>query len=143
PVDTRVTRSVSDAAHRLRYLIDALGSVSGNEYDARGNVIMTVRYATRPALTQYTENAVAAALAALPVDNDQVSRLVGDAAGRLRFTIDPTGAVSENAYDAVGNLVATTRFARRPTLTSFTEAAVGAAVAPLRADLENQVSRFA
>ena len=40
--------------NRLRYTVDALGSVSENEYDARGNVVTTVRWATRPALTQYT-----------------------------------------------------------------------------------------
>jgi YD repeat-containing protein len=128
----RVTRYVRDAANRLRYTIDALGSVSGNEYDGRGNVVTTVRWATRPALTQYTEGAV-----------DQVTWMVYDTADRLRFTIDATGAVDESTYDATGNIVVTTRFARRPTLASFTEAAVAAAVGPLRSDLENQVSRFA
>src|SRR3546814_6848890 len=65
---------------------------------------------------------VAAAVALLPAADDQLTRLVYDAADRLRFTIDATGALSESTYDAAGNVVATTRFARRPTLASFTEA---------------------
>ena len=141
--DNRLTRYVQDAANRLRYTIDATGAVSENQYDARGNLVKTVRWSTRPSLTQYAESAVSTALAALPSANDQITRLVYDAANRLRYTIDATGAVSENAYDAVGNVVATTRFARRPTLTSFSETAVDAALVPLRADLDNQVNRFA
>ena len=95
--DNRVTRYAYDAANRLRYTVDALGSVSENEYDARGNVVTTVRWATRPVLTQYTESAIAAALAAMPAGrDDEVTRLVYDAANRLRFTIDATGSVSEN-----------------------------------------------
>ena len=72
--DNRVTRYAHDAASRLRYTVDALGSVSENEYDARGNVVNTVRWATRPALTQYTEDAIAAALAAMPAAGNDQSR---------------------------------------------------------------------
>ncbi len=79
------------------------GSVSERRIDACGNVVTTLRWASRPTLTQHSESAVAAALATLPPANDQVTHLVYDMAHRLRFTVDATGAVSENAYDAVGN----------------------------------------
>ena len=46
--------------------------------------------------------------------NDEVTRLVYDTGNRLRFTIDALGSVSEKAYDAVGNVIVTTRFAGRP-----------------------------
>ena len=114
--DNQVTRSAYDVLNRLRYTVDALGSVSEKAYDARGNIVKTVRWATRPTLTQYSERAIAAALAAMPAaDNDDVTRFVYDAGNRLRFTIDALGSVSENSYDALGNVVAATRFAARPT----------------------------
>ena len=121
--DNQVTRYAYDVHNRLRYTVDALGSVSEKRYDARGNVVTTVRWATRPALTQYSETAIAAALAAVPGSgNDEVTHLVYDIGDRLRFTIDALGSVSEKAYDALGNVIATTRFAARPPgLTSFTE----------------------
>src|SRR3546814_5811683 len=80
----------------------ASGSISGHDYDARGNVVTTLRWATRPVLAEYTEDAVAAAVALLPAADDQLTRLVYDAADRLRFTIDATGALSESTYDAAG-----------------------------------------
>jgi YD repeat-containing protein len=143
--ENRVTRYVHDAVNRLRYTIDALGSVDENEFDARGNVVTAVRWATRPSLTQFTESAIAAALAAMPAATDQVTRFVYDAGNRLRYTIDATGSVSENTYDAVGNLTRTTRFVRRPMPppAAFHETAVAAAIEPLRNDIENQVTRFA
>ena len=144
--NNQVTRSAYDAEHRLRYTIDALGAVREHAYDTRGNVVKTVRWATRPTLTQYSESAIAAALAAMQgTGNDQVTRFVYDTSNRLRFTIDALGAVSENVYDALGNVIVSTRFARRPTagFTSFTESEVHAAVNALRSDVDNQVTRFA
>ena len=115
-------------------------------YDARGNVVKTVRWATRPTLTQYTDSAIAAALAAVQgTGNDEATRFVYDTGDRPRFTIDALGSVSENVYDALGNVIVTTRFARRPTagFTSFTESEVNAAVNALRSDVDNQVIHFA
>ena len=143
--DNQVTRYAYDAGNRLRYTVDALGSVSEKSYDARDNVVTTVRWATRPTLTQYTETAIAAALAALPTTgNDETTRFVYDVNSRLRFTIDALGSVSEKAYDALGNVILGVRFASYPTgFTSFTESDVDAAVASLRSDTDNQVTRFA
>jgi YD repeat-containing protein len=144
--NNQATRFAYSAENRLRYTVDALGSVSGKEYDARGNVVKSVRWAARPTLTQYSESAIATALAALPGTGiNEATRFVYDTGNRLRFTIGALGSVTENVYDAVGNVVATTRFARRPTapITSFTEGEVNAAVAPLRGDGANQVIRFA
>src|SRR5262249_29145169 len=61
----QITHHAYDAANRLRYTVDALGSASEKEYDAQGNLVKTVRWGTRPTLTQYTESAIAAALAAV------------------------------------------------------------------------------
>ena len=142
----QVTRFVYDTSNRLRFTIDALGSVSENVYDAVGNVIVTTRFARRPTagFTSFTESDVNAAVNPLRSDVDnQVTRFAYDADNRLRFTVDALGSVSEKVYDAMGNVVATTRFAVRPTLVQYTESAIHAAVAPLRANGSNQVTRFA
>ena len=114
----RSTRFVYDTGNRLRFTIDALGSVSENVYDAVGNVIVTTRFASRPTgFTSFTESDVDAAVDSLRSDGaNQVTRFAYDADNRLRFTVDALGSVSENVYDAVGNVVVTTRFAARPTL---------------------------
>jgi YD repeat-containing protein len=144
-VHNQITRQAYDAADRLRYTVNALGSVSEKAYDARSNLVKTTRWASRPTLTQYTESAITAALAAMQsTADDQVTRFVYDTGNRLRFTIDALGSVNENRYDGVGNVLVTTRFARRPTgLASFTESEVDAAVYSLRGDLSNQVIHFA
>jgi YD repeat-containing protein len=141
----RVTHYAYDVFNRLRYTVNALGSVTENEYDSRGNIVTTVRWATRPELTHYSESAIAAALPALSTANDQVTRLIYDAANRLRFTIGATGSVTENAYDEMGNVIVKTLFAQRPALApgSFEVASVDAALDPLRSDDENHVTRFA
>ena len=48
-------RFAYDAQNRLRFTVDALGSVSERVYDSLGNVTSTVRFAVRPPLTQYSE----------------------------------------------------------------------------------------
>lgn len=144
--DNRATHYAYDAAGRLRYTVDALNGVTENVYDARGTLVSTIRWAARPTLATYTETAIAAALGGLQAaDVDQRTHFVNDVANRLRFAVDVSGAVTEYTYDAVGNLVTTTRFARRPTSTpsALTENDLMVAVEPLRGDLENQVTRFA
>lgn len=139
-----VKRNAYDRANQLRYTVDTLGFVTENEFDARGNVVRSVRRAVPPPLTTYTETAIAAVLSGIPVtQNDQVTRFVYDDCDRLRFTFDVTGSVTENRYDWLGNVVESTRFAQRPAPVTFTENDVAAAVAPLRNDVENQVNRFA
>ncbi len=59
---------------------------------------------------------------------NQVTRFAYDADNRLRFTVDALGSVSESVYDAMGNVVVTTRFAARPTLVQYTESAIDVAV---------------
>ena len=71
----------------------------------------------------------------------QRTRFAYDANNRLRFTVDPSGSITESVYDAAGNVVTTIRFAARPTLTEYTETAINAAVN--RTDADNQVTRYA
>src|ERR1700752_3218711 len=134
-----------DRANRLRYTVDALGAISESKYDGRGNLVRTIGWYMQPVLSEYTENAITTAFATLSLTaDDEVTNFVYDSADRLRFTIDAAGSITENNYDALGNVVTTTRFARRPTPApaTFTEAAISEAVEPLRNEAENQINRF-
>ena len=117
---TQRTRFAYDANNRLRFTVDALGSVSESVYDPAGQLVSSVRYATRPMLTAFTESAINAALNRANTSN-QVSHYAYDAAGRLRYSVlvlasDATGKptqqlVSEQAYDSLGRVVQTIAYA--------------------------------
>lgn len=117
---TQRTRFAYDANNRLRFTVDALGSVSESVYDPAGQLVSSVRYATRPMLTAFTESAINAALNRANTSN-QVSHYAYDAAGRLRYSVlalasDATGKptqqlVSEQAYDSLGRVAQTIAYA--------------------------------
>jgi YD repeat-containing protein len=112
--DVQRTRFAYDADNRLRFTVDALGSVSANVYDDAGQVVARVRYAVRPALTSYTESAIQAAVNEADAAN-QVGRYAYDAAGRLRYSVQLQASnqhlVSKYEYDALGRLVSSTAYA--------------------------------
>jgi YD repeat-containing protein len=114
------TRFAYDADNRLRFTVDALGSVSESVYDNAGHVLSSVRYATRPTLATFTESAINTAVNRANANN-QVSQFAYDAAGRLRYSVqvlasDATGKatqhlVSRQEYDALGRVVQSTTYA--------------------------------
>ena len=80
------------------------------EYDARGNARHDRALGHTPGADRaHGKRHCRGAGRVAAGQNDQVTRFVYDAANRLRFTIDATGSVSENAYDALGNVVAMTQ----------------------------------
>lgn len=110
-----VTRYVYDANDRLAFTIDAQGNVTQTTYDVNGRVLQTTKYATPISLD---------GLSAAPVPADIQSRLVSNAAdatelrrydrdGRLTWVIDATGAVTQNSYDANGNVIKRLAYATR------------------------------
>lgn len=113
----RVTRYAYDGQDRLVLAIDAAGGATFNEYDAEGRLVRTTRYATPVA---------AATLAALPVEGPiSIDLVVKNAAkdivearrydrdGRLRYTVDGTGAVVEYRHDDNGNVTERIAYANR------------------------------
>jgi YD repeat-containing protein len=112
-----VSRSVYDEAGEAVYAIAANGAVTQTSYDADGRVTATHAYATALTAGQLAGlgNApgmaqVAALLVAGP--DDAVRYSVYDAAGKLRYGIDPMGYVSETRYDAAGRVSETLTYAQ-------------------------------
>lgn len=125
--DSRMT-SVFDAANRRVYSIDGTGSVVKQEYDANGNVIRTVAYAT--AIGQAADPATVPAS-----DRDRVNAMVYDSANRLVLQVDPLNVVTAHTLDAAGRVIARTTHANPiaaiPALgTLGTSAALRAALRP-------------
>ncbi|OHX13374.1 hypothetical protein BI347_07510 [Chromobacterium sphagni] len=107
----QTTHTAYDAAGRPTFSVDAAGYVTEQRYDVLGHVTDSVRYA----------NAVGSALGLgeaelraklRPSDKDQATHAAYDAAGRLTFSVDAVGAVTEQRYDAAGNVTDTLRYAR-------------------------------
>ena len=142
-------------------------AVSEKRYDANGNVIETLDYdkflstatvtaddtSASPGLSVSEVDAGLTALgyqdtglgSASTVDSTLTSvartHFAYDADNRLRFTVNAVGDVSENVYDAGGNIVTSVRYAGVPALTAYTESAISGAVD--RTNPGNQVTQFA
>lgn len=133
----RMTTSIWDAGGRLRYTLARTGStymVSELRYDAVGRVVAQVAYATTiPTATAGTVAAIAAAVTTAGGDaaaNQRMTRMVYDADGQVRYTVDDLGGVTERRYNGLGQLVEARQYALAiPTSTAATEAAVATAVA--------------
>src|SRR3546814_3858491 len=149
--DDQRSHVVHDADDHQRFTLNAAGAagwtVGENRLDAAGNVIEVRAYerflpdasvATldSAASPDITVMEIAGKLAELGYDDTDPESLAGvqrtylayDASNRQRFTIDPSGAVTDHVHDAAGALTVTRRFAARPVLTGHGEAAVADAV---------------
>ena len=109
-----LTRYVHDVAHRRVYTLDALGGVTRDDHDAAGRLIRSTRFATRVALDggdgPWTLARLEARLVAAP-GQDAITSHRYDADGRLRFTVDAAGAVTETRRGAAGRVTHTRRLA--------------------------------
>jgi YD repeat-containing protein len=116
--------NVYDGDGRLSYTVDGVGGVVHYVYDGDGNVIERIQYANR--VSGYT-GGVPQVVADSAHDTDV--RTVYDAQNRAIFTIDGTGAVTQQVYDGNGNVLAKLAYATPvPVSTPATAAALSAAV---------------
>jgi YD repeat-containing protein len=131
---------VYDGAGRARYALRANGNaavypasqrVTETRYDAAGRVLLTQTYVASLMLDLTTAakissgNGVVSDLAAFVAANPataQSERRIYDAAGRVDYVIDGTGAYMRHWYDAADRLFETRRFAARMDLTGITDA---------------------
>ncbi|MHA6823018.1 LysM peptidoglycan-binding domain-containing protein [Ralstonia pseudosolanacearum] len=127
PADASV-RNVYDAANRLTWSADGTGAVTQRVYDADGNLVKLVAYATPVA-------AGAALSSVAPSGADRVTLMAYDDANRLTYTVDALGDVAQAVYDANGNVVAQIAYANpvaAPTVSSapMRAAALASAIVP-------------
>ncbi|QHI97338.1 hypothetical protein GT347_04690 [Xylophilus rhododendri] len=119
PGQDQTTRTVHDELGRAIYTLSSAGdgslaSVVGRSYDQTGRVIASTAYAGFiPSSTQATATGVAAAIATLRQPGvDAASRNIYDAAGRLAWTVDGLGGVTQYRYDANGNVLSQREYAQ-------------------------------
>ncbi|BBB62226.1 hypothetical protein UNDKW_3953 [Undibacterium sp. KW1] len=110
--DQRV-QTVYDALNRPIYVVSGTGTVTKTSYDANGNVVDVVSYAASlPATTPMTASALATATAALAdAAHDAHVHRTYDAANRLTWSVDASGAVTHLVYDKNGNLTKQVQYA--------------------------------
>ncbi|MQP74711.1 LysM peptidoglycan-binding domain-containing protein [Stenotrophomonas sp. MYb238] len=102
----RTTRMVYDANGAVRFVLDNLGGVIEQRYDALGRVVAHRQYpVTIPTSTPATEAAVVAAVADQPASSLRITRTGYDSAGRVAWLMDAKGATESFEYDAVGNRI--------------------------------------
>ncbi|MCT8176736.1 Ig-like domain repeat protein [Variovorax sp. CY25R-8] len=122
-----IQRRRYDRDGRLRFTVDGAGGVVEYKYDAGNNLVETRGYAKPIDLTAWdpTKDPVVVA----DDSHDQRTRNVYDNLGRKTYTVDGTGAVVKQVYDANGNVI--DRFAygaRIPLTTALTPTAIDSAV---------------
>ncbi|MGC3998595.1 MAG: Ig-like domain repeat protein [Anaeromyxobacter sp.] len=110
----RITRAVYDSANRLVFSVDGIGAVVERTYDGAGHVIGTTAYANR--ITPDTAPTISAlgvrsGLPAADANNDRITLVAYDAAGRQRYTVDAQGGVKGTEYDGAGRVTRTTSYA--------------------------------
>ncbi|HWW08336.1 hypothetical protein, partial [Collimonas sp.] len=128
-----VTRYVYDANDRVAFAIDAQGDVTQTVYDANGHVTQTTRYATPIqisglSLTPALSDVQAKVIANGAQDVTELRRYDHD--GRLTWTVDGTGAVTQNSYDANGNVVKRLAYATRLSASNLAALKADAAALP-------------
>ncbi|MDQ0013780.1 YD repeat-containing protein [Variovorax boronicumulans] len=130
----RVTRAAYDAANRQVFGVDATGAVTETSYDALGNAVRSVSYATLVNLTTLQNNWTASvstvrALVTASATTDRVVKRAFDAAGRLVYSVDPMGFVKRNTYDGLDRITQTVDYSLSiPAATANTAAAIAAAI---------------
>lgn len=126
-----LTRYTYDQVGRLQYTVNALGEVSRNDYDDAGRLKTQTRFATRISPSaDPIDSAVVFSSGA-----DAVTRFFYDFDGRLKYSVDAVGGVTQRDYDANGNVIKITRYA--------TAIAAGALPSSVVVNTADQIERMA
>jgi YD repeat-containing protein len=122
----RIDQTVFDNDGRIVYSIDPAMGVTQTIYDAAGNAVESIAYATPLAAGTYTTVASVTAALTANAAADHTLRKIYDSRDELRFAIDALGDVKQTVYDGVGNITQTTAYATpasisgQPTLATLT-----------------------
>ena len=102
-----VTSTFHDGKGQLALSVDGEGYATETVYDAQGNAVRTIQYATRAKAV-----GAGSTLASVRPDGssaDRVTTRTYDVLDRLEEETSPEGVVTRHGYDALGRLVSTTR----------------------------------
>jgi trimeric autotransporter adhesin len=143
----RVTFFTYDGKGQLRFVTDANGNVTQNDYDVAGQLIGVTRYAAAIAATSDHSLANIRALllsAGIPSNSqNRHSWAVYDAAGRAAYTVDEEGGVTAYVYNVSGHVIKQTQFATaRPTSSPLDLANMNSWRDANLATSANRVSRY-
>ncbi|KQN39513.1 hypothetical protein ASG37_08125 [Sphingomonas sp. Leaf407] len=97
----RTVRTLRNAAGQVRFTVDGEGYVTGNDYDADGRVLRTMRWDTQVSID---DAATVATLAATLGNPATANHFVYDALGRLVEQADGEGNRTRRFYGATGVL---------------------------------------
>ena len=104
--DYRANSYVYDALGRVRFTIDAGGRLIENNYDSLGQIVSTHRYSNTIPTDKRTIADIEAWLTATSATNTEITEsYIYDDLGQARFVIDAEGFLTENTYNAVGQVV--------------------------------------
>ncbi|MHB1059638.1 MAG: putative Ig domain-containing protein, partial [Rhodanobacter sp.] len=134
-----LTRHAFNEANERVFTLDPAGGVFQSWYDADGRVVATRAYTTAlsaATLTSLGSNPTVAQVAAVvtQVSIDPVQYTVYDAAGRIHYTMDPRGFVTERRYDDAGRLAETLVYANAVSPQAITNASMWVPLAQGTAD---------
>ena len=132
------TRYVYDESDRLVYSIDALGGVNETVNDASGKVVETIRYAQQVDAGSLPASLTPSSISSLLLEDSSIDRAtaaVYDNDGRLVFSRDALGNITEFVYDKAGN--GTKRIAYANPVAETTANTITGIRAALRADASN------
>jgi YD repeat-containing protein len=105
------TRFVYDAENRLILTVNPTGGVTRTIYDAEGRVTRTIGYADALDAAELAGLGIAPTealvTAGVPPNTatDHSTALIYDADGRLTFSLNGIGQLSQNVYDGSGNVI--------------------------------------
>lgn len=109
--DDRSTRQVFNVDGLLAGVLDAEGYLTERVYDAAGNLIRTIRYATATASANWATGTLAAWRPAADAVNDQTTYYLYDRRGKLTGVVDAESYLTEYQYNLDGNKSAEIRYA--------------------------------
>ncbi len=107
---------VYDGANRRTVAVDGEGAATRTVYDDVGHVIRTIGYSHALSLSGVVDASVIEGAIHPDAQTDRVSNYVYDEVGRLRFSIDAEGAVTERRYSDAGFAIADIAYANRSDL---------------------------